>query len=64
MQLETMSREAIGRKYGVTGNSIKKWAIKYNLLLTTEEKTARDVAGEAVQAKQIVCVLGKDQPAS
>lgn len=36
----------------------------YNLLLTAEEKTARDVAGEAVQAKQIVCVLGKDQPAS
>lgn len=23
--LETMSREAIGRKYGVTGNAVKKW---------------------------------------
>lgn len=31
-KLQSMSREAIGREFSVSGNSVKKWAEKYNLL--------------------------------
>ena len=30
--LENNSREAVGRMFGVSGNSVKKWAIKYKLI--------------------------------
>jgi uncharacterized protein (DUF1330 family) len=30
--IKTMSMEAIGRKYCVSGNAVKKWLIKYQLL--------------------------------
>lgn len=29
--LESMSMEAIGRKYGVSGNAVKKWAVSYKI---------------------------------
>lgn len=31
-ELGSMSREAIGRKYGVSGNAVKKWAKRYDLI--------------------------------
>lgn len=30
--MDTLSKEAIGRKYGVTGNAVKKWAKKYGII--------------------------------
>ena len=30
--IQLLSREAVGRKYGVTGNAVKKWQYKYGLL--------------------------------
>jgi len=40
-----LSREAIGRKYGVTGNAVKKWLIMHKLMPIPSQATSTLVEG-------------------
>lgn len=43
---KTLSREAIGRKYGVSGNAVKKWQRKYGMAIPSR---AKDTSLEGVE---------------